>query len=139
MNFNDIKPEEYSKFTFGKCIRARREELGRSVRDVAKAVKMSPVYLSDIERGLRVAPTGANSGINYMENLIRELNIQPDELHAFYTMAEATSGRYEDISSYLSRNPTARVALRMADECGIPEAEWQKFIEHIQELNASKS
>ena len=46
MNFNDIMPEDYSKETFGKCIRARREELGRTVRDVAKAVGMSTWYTS---------------------------------------------------------------------------------------------
>lgn len=138
MNFNDIKPEEYSKPTFGKCIRARREELGKTAKEVAKAIGMSPVYLSDIERGLRPAPTGANSGINYMENLIKELQIPSDEVHAFLTMAEVSSGRYEDISSYLSRSPTARVALRLADEKGISEDEWLKFIEHIQTLSSSQ-
>lgn len=139
MNFNDIKPEAYSKSTFGECIRARRIELNRSVRDVANAIGMSPVYLSDIERGIRLAPTGVNSRKKYMDNLIRELNIQPDELHAFYTMAEATSRRFDDISSYLSRNPTARVALRLAEQCDLSESEWQKFIDHINELSASQA
>jgi len=53
-------------------------------------------------------------------------------------MAEATSNRFEDISSYLSRTPTARAALRLADELNLPESEWQFFIDHIRELNASK-
>lgn len=136
MNFNDISPIEYTKATFGKCIRARREELGKTAKEVAKAIGMSPVYLSDIERGLRAAPTGANSGINYLENLIRELQIPSDEKHAFFTMAEASSGRYEDISSYLSRSPSARMALRLADEKKIPEDEWLKFIEHIQAISS---
>lgn len=136
MNFNDIKPEDYSKETFGKCIRARREELGRTVRDVAKAVGMSPIYLSDIERGIRVAP--ASSKRNYMENLIRELQIQEDELQAFNTMAEATCGRYEDISTYLSKSPSARFALRLAEDCDYPESEWQEFIDRIQAFKASK-
>ena len=138
MNFNDIPPKEYSKTTFGKCIRARREELGKTAKEVAKAIGMSPVYLSDIERGLRAAPTGINSGVNYMENLIKELQIPPEEKHAFQTMAEVSSGRYEDISSYLSRSPSARVALRLADEKGLSEDEWIKFIEHIQTISSSE-
>ncbi len=136
MKFTDIKPKDYSKETFGKCIRARREELGRTVRDVAKAVGMSPIYLSDIERGIRVAP--ASSKRNYMENLIRELQIQEDEIKAFNTMAEATCGRYEDISTYLSKSPTARVALRLAEDCDFPESGWQELIEKIQEFKASQ-
>ena len=138
MNFNEIKPKDYTTKTFGECIKARRIELGRSVRAVAKAVGMSAVYLSDIERCLRVAPTSTNSGKKFMENLISELKIQPDEIRAFYTMAEATCGRYSDISSYLSKKPAARFALRLADEQDIPDAEWQKFIDHIQELSKSE-
>ncbi|MBR1662704.1 MAG: helix-turn-helix domain-containing protein [Ruminococcus sp.] len=138
MNFNDIQPKDYTKTTFGECIRARREELKRSVRDVAKAIQMSPVYLSDIERGLRVAPTGANKRINYMDNLIRELKISEGERNAFFTMAEATTGRFSDISSYLSTSHSARVALRLAKEAELSEDEWQKFIDHIRELQTSK-
>lgn len=138
MNFCEIKSSEYDKYTFGKCIRARREELGRSVREMAKAIQMSPIYLSDIERGLRVAPIGNTRGIDYMENLIRELSITDSEILAFKAMAEVTKGQYVDITSYLSKTPIARVALRLADENDIPDEEWQKFIEHIQELSSSK-
>lgn len=138
MNFNEIKPSEYDRYTFGKCIRARREELGRSVRELAKAVQMSPIYLSDIERGLRVAPINNTKGIDYMENLIRELSIMDNEVLAFRAMAEVTKGQYVDISSYLSKTPVARVALRLADEADIPDEEWQKFIARIQELKSSK-
>lgn len=135
MNFNETKPEEYSKETFGKCIRLRREELGYSLRKLAKAIGMSAVYLSDIERGIRSAPTGANSGIDYMENLISELKIPQEQVHAFYTMAESTYGRYADINSYLAKKPAARIALRLADEQNISDEEWEKFIKHIKEIN----
>ena len=99
MKFNEIKSNEYDKYTFGKCIRARREELGRSVRDLAKAVQMSTIYLSDIERGLRVAPTSNTKGIDYMENLIRELSVKEDEILAFRAMAEVSKGQYIDIQA----------------------------------------
>ena len=87
MNLKDIKPEEYTDKTFGQCIRKRREELGLSVRALASKIGMSPVYLSDIERGNRSAPTGANVKKNYMTKLIRELQIGKDEISAFYDMA----------------------------------------------------
>lgn len=137
MNFNDIKPEDFSKETFGKCIRARRKELGKTVRGVAQAVGMSPIYLSDIERGLRVAPVSSKR-INYMDNLIRELQIDQSELHSFYGMADASCVRAETIQSYLSRTPIAKIAVRLANEADIPDSEWQKFIDHIQEWKASR-
>lgn len=139
MNLKDMKPEEYTDKTFGQCIRKRREELGLSVRALASKIGMSPVYLSDIERGNRNAPTGANVKKNYMSKLIQELQIGKDEISAFYDMAEATKGRYVDISSYLDRNENARLALRLANEGDIPDEEWLKFIAQINELNSDKN
>lgn len=134
-----MRPEEYTDKTFGQCIRKRREELGLSVRALASKIGMSPVYLSDIERGNRNAPTGANVKKNYMSKLIQELQIGKDEISAFYDMAEATKGRYVDISSYLDRNENARLALRLANEGDIPDEEWLKFIAQINELNSGKN
>ena len=131
MNFNDIEPKEYSKETFGRCIRARREELGLSAKIFAGKIGMSPVYLSDIECGKRRAPTGANSGVDYLANMIRELEIPEEQVHAFYTMAEATYSRYGNINSYLSKKPIARLALRLADEQNITDEQWQEFIDRI--------
>lgn len=98
---------------------------------------MSPIYLSDIERGLRVAPTSNTKGIDYMENLIRELSVKEDEILAFRAMAEVSKGQYIDIQAYLSKTPSARLALRLADEKNIPDEEWQKFIIHLQALKSS--
>ena len=138
MNLKDIKPEEYTDKTFGQCIRRKREELGFSVRALAGKIGMSPVYLSDIERGNRNAPTGANVKKDYMSKLIRELQIGKDEIGAFYDMAAATKGRYVDFSSYLERSENARLALRLANEGDIPDEEWLKFIDRIYELNSAK-
>ena len=38
---------------FGRLIRRRRVEAGRSLRDVADAIGISHVYLGEVERGLR--------------------------------------------------------------------------------------
>jgi predicted transcriptional regulator len=37
----------------GEAMRARREEIGLSVRDLAKRAKCSPTHVSDVERALR--------------------------------------------------------------------------------------
>ena len=75
MNFNDIEPKEYSKETFGRCIRARREELGLSAKIFAGKIGMSPVYLSDIECGKRRAPTGANEMLPFCWTMLYNRNI----------------------------------------------------------------
>ena len=137
MNLKDIRPEEYTDKTFGQCIRRKREELGLSVRALAARIEMSPVYLSDIERGNRNAPTGANVKKDYMSKLIQELKIGKDEIGAFYDMADATKGRYVDISSYLDRNENARLALRLENDVYIPEEHWLKFFARINELNST--
>lgn len=139
MKLNDIRPEEYTEKTFGQCIRSRREELGISVRSLAEKIGMSPVYLSDIERGNRNAPMGANVKKNYMSKLIHELNIGDEEIAAFYDIAAATKGSYVDINSYLDRSVNARLALRLANEGDIPDEEWVRFIARINELNSAKT
>lgn len=137
MNFNDIKPEDYSRETFGKCIRARREELKMTVRALAKEIGMSPVYLSDIERGNRCAPSGVNSKIDYMANMIQALQISEEEQEAFFVIAEASNGHYADINLYLSKKPVARVALRLAEEHNISDEQWQEFIRLIKEQSSA--
>lgn len=137
MEFNSIQPKDYTEKTFGYCIRERRIELGRSIRDVANCSGMSDAYLGDIEKSLRVAPLNTAKGKTLMENLIRELQIKDDEVDAFYAMAKVSSGKYPDLSLYLSKNPSARLALRLADESNLSNDEWAKFIEHIREITSS--
>ena len=72
-----------------------------------------------------------------MENLIRELSVKEDEILSFRAMAEVSKGQYIDIQAYLSKTPSARLALRLADEKNIPDEEWQKFIIHLQALKSS--
>ena len=135
MNFTCIKPNEYTDKTFGVCIRKRREELKISVRELASKIGMSPVYLSDIERGNRTAPIGTGTKKDYMAELVRELQISPAEEEAFYEMAAVSVDRYEDVKSYLAQNGRARIALRLADEHNIPDELWDDFIKRLEELN----
>ena len=47
---------EIDRFSFGKFVRQRREELGMSVRTLASELELTPAYISDIEKGNRSAP-----------------------------------------------------------------------------------
>ncbi|MCF0134000.1 MAG: helix-turn-helix domain-containing protein [Blautia sp.] len=135
MNFKDIK--EYTSETFGRCVRERRTELGLSVRGLAEKIGMSPVYLSDIERGNRNAPTSSSTKNDYLSKLIAELKLDKDEIPAFYDMAAASNGNYSDISSYLNKNQSCRLALRLANEGDVPDEVWQEFVDRLLELNSS--
>lgn len=135
MNFNSIKPCKYDKYTFGKCLRNRREELGFSVRKLAKLIGMSPVYLSDIERGKRNAPVNNHSKKNYMENIARYLDIKDEEINAFYDMAAVTRNRYQDIEKYLDENKYAIAALKLAIQKNVDDEFWRKIISDLLEQN----
>ena len=134
-NINEISPDEYTDTTFGQFLRQRREELRISVRALANAIGMSPVYLSDIERGNRNAPNGTSKNKDFMAALVRELHIADDEKDAFYAMAEVTNDRYTDMKTYFRKNPKARLAFSIANKTDVPDEEWQRFIDRLKELN----
>ena len=119
--FHDRVQDERS---FGRFVRQRREELGKSVRGFSQEIGITAVYLSDIERGNRYAPKA------YLEALRTGLQIPEEDKCAFEDLASASRGfRYEDINPYLGMQPLARVALRKARDLNIPDEKWQEFID----------
>lgn len=132
------KPEEYTEKTFGSCIRERRIALGKSVRGLAKEIGMSPVYLSDIERGNRPAPNRVISKQDYMAKLVSALQLTTEEELAFRAMAEVTSDSVKEFQDYLARTPEARFALRIASEKNIPPEKWREFIALLNDVNSDE-
>lgn len=118
--------------TFGQFVRQRREELGYGVRELAAKLKMSPAYLSDIEKGNRNAP------LRFMKRLEELLQITEDERQGFEDLACASRDNlYADINPYLTDVPNARVALRTARDCRIPAHEWIEFARQMNEKYAA--
>lgn len=113
---------------FGEFVRQRREALGISQKDFAGQVKISPAYLSDIEKGNRPAPE------KFLEKFASVLRItSPDDLNAFFDMAGVSqNGQHSDINSYIGDKPKARLAFRTAKENGWGNEDWQAVIEMIQ-------
>ena len=129
MNFNDIDLLTYDKYTFGKCIRRQREELGISVRGLAKNLNISPVYLSDIERGNRYAPVKSK----ILNGLIETLKIPDDQIDSFYDMAYATKG-YSEYNKYLMENRNVRDFLRKVMKADFSSLEWTYINEVLDDM-----
>lgn len=129
MDFNKIDPLTYDKYTFGKCIRKQREEQGVSVRGLAKNLHISPMYLSDIERGNRYAPVKGN----ILSGLIEYLNIPESQVNSFYDMANATKG-YSEYNKYLMENRNARLFLRKAMEMELSSLEWDALNDMLDDV-----
>lgn len=122
---------ENSSLLFGKYVKQRREEIGKTLRGFAAEVKISPAYLSDIENGRRNAPE------KFLKNFSEALNITgTEELHKFYDLAGVSqNGQHSDINEYIDSVPKARVALRTAQDNNYNDEDWQKLIEIIKNKN----
>ncbi len=120
-------PEKIQQI-FGKYIRAKREKLGMSLRGLAAEIEITPIYLSDIEKGNRSAPT------KYMERLIQVLKITDEqEIHNFYDMAgKSRQNVFSDLNEYIGNTGMARVALRVACDNKVTNEEWQQIINGIK-------
>jgi transcriptional regulator with XRE-family HTH domain len=116
--------------SFGEYIKARREILGKSIRGLAQELGMTPVYLSDIEKGNRYAPE------KYLERMIEILRISGDDIDFFYDLAgKSRNDIFPDLIEYIGKTEIARVALRKARDLNISKEQWQDFIDEICDIN----
>jgi len=115
---------------FGIYLKNRRIELDLSLRDFAKMINVSPTYISDIENGNRLAP------INYIKETINILQIEKSEIDYFYDLVGCSHSNWIDINDYLSKNPNARRALRLARDKNISDANLYKLIMNM--INSSR-
>lgn len=121
-----IKPDDSG--TFGEFIKARREALGKSLRGLAAEIDLTPMYLSDIEKGNRYAPE------KHLEKMIGALQLTGAEVDCFYDLAgKSRNNNYPDLANYIGHTQIARVALRRARDLDIPDSQWQEFIDKMDE------
>lgn len=116
------KPEN-----FGEFVRSRRSEFGLSVRQFAKNLGISAVYLSDIENGNRPAP------INLLPIFIQELQISQDEQEPFMDLVNVSRQEYPEIKNYITTHPNARKFMQIAAEGNIPDEYFKQLIIQIEE------
>ena len=136
MDFSKVNIDSYDKYTFGKCIRQQREELKLSIRSVATRLGISAVYLADIEKGKRYAPT-TNDNIGILYRLIKILDIPDDQVSYVIDMAYSTRGCSKEIIEYISKNKKLRKFIRITSELDLSDNDWDELLEQL--INKGRS
>lgn len=112
--------------TLGMVIRDARVTSGRSLREFAKQLDITPSYQSDIENDRRVPAE------EVLKKTAGLLSLRFEDLMAL-------AGRLgEDAERYLRRQPAAGVLFRKLTETNAPEALLRKMIEEAEELKRQK-
>jgi transcriptional regulator with XRE-family HTH domain len=112
--------------TLGTVIRDARVQSGRSLREFAKQLDITPSYQSDIENDRRVP---AEEVLKRMADL---LGLNFEELMAL-------AGRIgEDAERYLRRHPAAGALFRKLTETNAPEDLLRKMIREAEEQKRKK-
>ena len=107
---------------FGYYVRERRQELGITVRALAEMLGISPAYMSDIEKGNRMAP------LDYLDQLAAILAIEEDEREFFIDLSGCSHSNWPEINEYLAKTKGARDAIRLARDYGLSEDEFLAIV-----------
>jgi transcriptional regulator with XRE-family HTH domain len=102
--------------SFGETLREVRIKAGVGLRELARRVKKSAGYLSDVENGRVPSPS---------ETVILEialaLNVEKE------TLLSAARKVDPELSRYVAERPQAADFLRMAKEEDWEDGEWERF------------
>lgn len=112
---------------FGEFVRSRRCEFGFSVRQFAKNLGISAVYLSDIENGNRPAP------INLLPIFIKELQITQDEQESFMDLVNVSRQEYTEIIDYITTHPNARKFMHIASANNLTDEYFEELISEFED------
>ena len=112
--------------TLGEVIRDARVAAGRSLREFAKTVGITPSYQSDIEYDRRIPSA------DVLKKMAGLLGLDFEELMAL-------GGRFgEDAERYLRRHPTAGALFRKLSETNAPENVLRKMLKEAEEFERKK-
>lgn len=120
---------------FGAFITKKRQDVGISLRELARQLNLSPVYVCNIEKDRKPAPTPEVLG-----RMVQILKLDKQETEEFYDLSAISRNRpsvSDDLPEYIMSNNMARTALRTAKDVDATDAEWQEFIERITRRNAN--
>ena len=118
--------------SFGGFIEAARQSSGKSLRETARAIGVSPQFYSEVEKNRRCAFTA-----DRLEKLKAFLEMNEEQAEAMYNKAaESRKGKDvvvpQDFSDYIVERDYAMQALRVAKELNADEEDWGKFIEELK-------
>ena len=121
-----------NRLRFGKYVESLRKNKGKSLRETAKAIKVSPQYYSEVEKGRRSTFTAER-----LKLLARFLLLDDEESHVLYDMAAESRSSNDivtpqDCADYMLGNSYVIEALRLSMETGAGEKEWQVFLDDLK-------
>ena len=117
---------------FGKYVETLRKGRGKSLRETAKAIKVSPQFYSEVEKGRSSAFTAER-----LKSLACFLLLNDDEVHTLYDMAAESRSSSDiatpqDCADYMLCNSYVVEALRLSMETGAGEKEWQVLLDELR-------
>lgn len=117
------------KSEFGIFINKKRTEKRLSVRRFAELIGVSPVYASNIETGIRSAPSK-----EILLKISKVLILSKDEQEYLLDLAaesKNTPSIASDLIIYINENKTVHDALRTAKRLNISKDDWNYFSSYI--------
>lgn len=123
---------ETNEQSFGGFIEAIRLASGKSLRETAKAIGVSPQFYSEVEKDRRCAFTA-----DRLDKLKTFLGMDEDQATKMYNKA-AESRKSKDVtvpqdfSDYIVERDYAMQALRLAKELGADEKDWERFVADLK-------
>ena len=115
--------------TFGKFLKRKRLEHQLTLRGFAGQMKLSPVYICDIEKDRKPAPSDER-----LEQIARLLMLDKREVEIMRDLAAMSRSRpavSNDLPEYIMENEIVRLALRTAKDVDATDEEWREFIEKL--------
>lgn len=120
------------RMKFGKYVETLRKSKGKSLRETAKAIKVSPQFYSEVEKGRSSTFTAER-----LKSLAGFLLLNDDEVHTLYDMAAESRSSSDiatpqDCADYMLCNSYVVEALRLSMETGAGEKEWQILLDELK-------
>ena len=123
--------------TFGEYLKQKRLDKEITLRGFAKLVDISPVYLCDLEKGRKAAPS-----MEVMQKMVSKLALNKEESVRFYDLAAleqtAKNPIPKDLNAFLKDNHVIVSALRTAKDLDATDEEWQDFIDKLRKSREGK-
>ena len=116
--------------TFGGFLHNKRLEKRFSLRKFAEMLKISPVYLCDMEKDRNPAPSE-----DILNRMVKLLLLTEAERPYFYDLAaksKTVTTVSQDLPEYIMNRDIVRVALRTAKDVDATDEEWQEFISMLE-------
>ena len=123
--------------TFGEYLKQKRLDKEITLRGFAMLGDISPVYLCDLEKGRKAAPS-----MEVMQKMVSKLALNKEESERFYDLAAleqtAKNPIPKDLNAFLKDNRVIVSALRTAKDLDATDEEWQDFIDKLRKSREGK-